>query len=53
MVKTEIKYGIVHTFSDNGNKIRIKGTSIEFYHAYESEKDDHRHVWEEVTTAQA
>ena len=53
MIKTEIKNGIVHTYSDVGIKIRIKGTRIEFYHAYESEKDDHRHVWEEVPPAQS
>jgi len=53
MIKVEIKNGIVHTCSDAGKKIRIKGTSIEFYHAYESEKDDHRHIWEEVPPAQA
>ena len=48
MIKQEIKNDTIHTFSDAGFRIRIKGTDISFLEAYENQLADHRHEWEEV-----
>lgn len=46
MIKKEVKDGIVHTFSDEGYKIRRKGTDFPVNNAYEPLGKEHE--WEEV-----
>jgi len=50
MIQIEIKNGIVHTYSDQGKPIRMKGSNwvAKNGHAYEDENAKHRHEWEEV-----
>jgi len=46
MIVTETKNGITHIYSDEGRKVRMKGTKVAFNNAYEEVGKEHE--WEEV-----